>query len=79
MAGNDVSVIYSGNVVQADLLKSVLEGNGIQAVLQDEYLGMMRPYAVGGVKVLVAESDLDEARRIVDDFVKNSTKWIHGE
>jgi hypothetical protein len=34
----------------------------------------MRPYAVpGGTKVLVAENDLDEARTIVGDFIKDST------
>jgi hypothetical protein len=35
----------------------------------------MRPYAVpGGIKLLVANSDLDEARRVVEDFVKDSTR-----
>jgi hypothetical protein len=28
------TVIYSGNMVQADLLKSILEGNGIQCVFR---------------------------------------------
>ena len=57
-----------------DLLKSILEVSGLQAVLEDEYLCRMRPYAVPGhVKVLVAKNDLDEARRIVEDFVKDST------
>jgi hypothetical protein len=43
-------------------------------VLQDEYVGTMRPYAVpGGVKVLVAASDVDKASRIVEDFIKDST------
>ena len=32
------------------------------------------PYAVpGGVKVLVAENDVVEARKIVEDFIKDST------
>jgi len=73
MPHEDFSVIYSGNMYQADLLKSLLEGSGIQAVLGDEYLGRMVPCAVGAVKVLVAKNDLDKARTIVEDFVKNST------
>ncbi len=73
MPQEDFSVVYSGNVYQVVLLKSLLECSGIQAVLDDEYLGRMVPYAVGAVKVLVAENDLGEARRIVEDFVKDST------
>jgi hypothetical protein len=42
-------------------------------MLQDEYVGRMRPYSVpGGVKVLVTVSEVDKANRIVDDFYKNS-------
>ena len=35
------SVVYSGNIVQADLLKCLLERDGIQAFLEDEFLGRM--------------------------------------
>ena len=57
-------------MVQADLLKSILEGSGIQCVLQDEYLGRMYPYAIpGGVKVLVPNYNFDEARKIVENFL----------
>ena len=74
MQDENFSVIYSGNIVQVDFIKSVLEGSGIQCVLQDEYLGRMRPYAVpGGIKVLVPNADVDKARRIVEKFVKDST------
>ncbi len=56
-----------------DLLKSLLEGSGIHAVLEDEFLLRMVPYAVpGGVKGLVRAADLGKARRI-EDFIKNST------
>ena len=73
MPHSEFSIVYSGYIVQADLLKSVLEGTGIRVVLEDEYIGRMRPYAVGGVKLLVANADVDKARRIVEDFVKDST------
>ena len=46
MPHDDFTVVYSGNIVQVDLLKSILEGSGIQCVLQDEYVGRMRAYAV---------------------------------
>ena len=38
-------------------------------LLQDEYVGRMRPDAVpGGIKLLVATVDLDDARKIVPGF-----------
>jgi len=74
MPHDDLTVIYSGNIVQVDLLKSILEGSGIECVLQDEYVGRMRPYAVpGGIKVLVATKDIEKARPIVEQFVRDST------
>ena len=62
MPKGDFAVVYCGNIVQVDFLKSLLEGSGIQCVLQDEYVGRMRPYAVpGGIKVLVPNADVDKA------------------
>jgi hypothetical protein len=72
MATCDFTVIYSGASSQADLIKSLLEGSGIQAALEDEFLGRMVPYAIpGGVKVLVANADAKRARSIVEDFIKD--------
>ena len=45
MPREDFSIVYQGDSVQADLLKSILEGSGMQVVLEDEYLGRMYPYA----------------------------------
>jgi hypothetical protein len=70
MGRDDFSVVYSGDSIQADLLKSLLEGSGIQAVLEDEFLGRMYPFAVpGGVKVIVPNAEVDEARRIVEKYL----------
>jgi len=75
MPTDDFAVISSGASFQADLLKSLLEGKGIRAILKDEFLGRMVPYAVpGGIKVLVAAGDVRNARKIVEDFIKDSTK-----
>ena len=70
MPREDFSIVYQGDSVQADLLKSILEGSGMQVVLEDEYLGRMYPYAIlGGVKVLVQNDEFDEARQIVEQFL----------
>jgi Putative prokaryotic signal transducing protein len=74
----DFSIVYSGTIVQADLLKCLLEGAGIQAVLQDEFLGTIAPYVspggAGAVKVLVWNSDMDQARSIVEDFSRQTAR-----
>ena len=72
-------VIYSGNIVHADLLKCVLEGEGIDSFLEDQFIGTIAPYAAsaggaGAVKVLVTERDKDRALKIVDDFLKSNDR-----
>jgi hypothetical protein len=44
MSHTDFVVIYRGNIVQADLLKTLLEGEGIAATLADEFVGMIAPH-----------------------------------
>jgi hypothetical protein len=55
-----------------------LEGKGIPARLEDEFVGMIAPYAAaaggaGAVKVIITTRDVDKARPIVEDFVQDST------
>jgi hypothetical protein len=72
----DFSIVYSGTIVQADLLKCLLEGAGIHAMLENEFIGTIAPYVspggAGAVKVLVAKSDMDQARSIVEDFEESN-------
>ena len=50
-----LSIIYAGSIVQADLLKCLLEGRGIEVFLQDETIGTLFPYyaAPGGAGLCV--------------------------
>ena len=72
MLHEDFSIVYSGTIVHADLLKCLLEGAGIHAVLENEFIGMIAPYVspggAGAVKVLVGNSEIDTARPIVEGF-----------
>jgi hypothetical protein len=79
MLHEDFCVVYSGNIVQADLLKCVLEGEGIETFLEDEFVGMIAPYVsssggAGAVKVVVPSRNIDAARRIVEDFLKTNDR-----
>lgn len=73
----DPVVIFSGHTVECAFLKSVLDGRGISAFLQDEIMGGTEPFwaanvgETGGVKVIVAARDAEAADRIVQDFLKN--------
>jgi hypothetical protein len=71
-------IVYSGNIVQAEFVKSLLEGAGIRCFLKDEFIGTIAPWyaapgGVGAVKVVVREDDLDKAEAIVQDFLNSST------
>jgi hypothetical protein len=79
MEEESLEVIYYGNSWRADLVKCLLEGQGINVFLQDETLGKLLPWytaagGAGAVKVLVAESEIEAARPIVDDFMKSEAK-----
>jgi predicted Zn-ribbon and HTH transcriptional regulator len=54
--------------VEAHLVRSRLEAAGLQAFLTDEHIVSVQwlySSAVGGVKVVVPEADLEEAREIL--------------
>ena len=74
----DWVVVYSGNIVEADLLKCLLDGEGVHS-LQNENIGMIAPYlspAGAGVKLAVDRIDLEKARPIVEDYVTNKSRRL---
>jgi hypothetical protein len=63
-----VTVGTYGTTFEANLVKGKLEANDIDAVLDDENMVNVNPFLtnmLGGVKVLVPESELEEARRVL--------------
>ncbi len=69
-------IVFSGNATDAQMIKIYLESMGIQAFVQDEMSGTLAPFAtspggIGAVKVVVAMKNLDEAKKIVQDFLNN--------
>lgn len=79
MDEDHLSIVYAGNIVQADLLKCLLEGQGIEVFLRDETVGMLAPWytapgGAGAVKVLIRNSKVQEARPIVEDFMKTEAE-----
>jgi hypothetical protein len=55
---------------EAHLLRLRLNESGIAAFIQDEHITQLHPWraaAIGGVRVQVAESDFEEAKRILSE------------
>ena len=57
----------------AHLFRSFLSSEGIDAYVYDEYIAQLAWHytlAVGGVRVTVADEDLESARALYDDYMK---------
>jgi hypothetical protein len=76
MKKNDPAVpveVFAGSIMQAEMLKSLLENAQIQTFLQDENAGTLVPWytapgGAGSVKVIVSSADYEKARSVVGEF-----------
>ena len=71
--------VFAGTVVQATLVKSLLENAEVEAYLKDEFSGTLYPWhttpgGIGAVKVFVSSVDLEKARIVVDEYESNLNK-----
>jgi hypothetical protein len=75
MKGGEFVDIYSGSEVRVIMLKGLLEEKGIDSVVQNEYLSGITSGMGGGavntVKLKVHEDDSENAKSVVEDFIKN--------
>jgi hypothetical protein len=65
--------IFAGTIIQAEMLKDLLENEGITAFLKDEIIGTRSAIWTpsGGVRVIVSDLDFVKAKLIVDEYEKN--------
>lgn len=63
-------------IVEADIIKSILEENDIKCVLLDKHMGTIYPAVVldSGIRVMVEKEDSDEAREIIEEYLKAEKK-----
>ncbi len=71
--------IFSGNIMEAEMLKNILENEEIEAFLNDEFIGAIAPWytapgGLGSVKVIVSSLDAAKAKLIVEEFEKSNSK-----
>jgi hypothetical protein len=68
---HEFAIAYTGNIVEAEFAKSLLDAAGIPCYLKDEAIGTLAPWIispVGAVKVVVKASDLERAKPIIEDM-----------
>ena len=61
-------VVFSGNRMEAEILKGALEANGIPSMIKDESLSTVTsPYLMAGgtAKLLVHPDDEEDARSLI--------------
>jgi hypothetical protein len=67
-----VEVFIAQGEVQAQLIRAMLEGDGIESMFQGEAIRLTHGITVDGlaeVKILVREEDEDRAREIIETFL----------
>ncbi len=72
----DPVVVFAGTIMQAEMLKSLLEDTEIEAFLKDEAMGTIAPWyassgGIASVKVVVSKDDYEKAMLVVAEFEKN--------
>jgi hypothetical protein len=66
--------LYEGTLYECQMIKNLLENEGIESSLNNEILGtrggsLFRQ--AGGVKIVVSDDNYDKARMIVNEFEKS--------
>jgi hypothetical protein len=68
--------VFTGTILQAEMVKSLLENAEIETFLFDEIIGTLGPWwtapgGAGSVRVFVSSPDLDKATLVVKEYERN--------
>jgi hypothetical protein len=68
--------VFAGTLMQASMVKSLLENAEIEAFLKDGIIGSTNPWhaapgGVGAVKVFVSSVDFETANQIMAEYESN--------
>lgn len=77
-----VTIANVAEIAEAQLIRSVLEGHGITAVIPHESTAEIAPpylWASGGIQVQVAEADVATAKSILATTMKDAEAAIERE
>ncbi len=67
--------IFAGPIMEAQMVKSLLENAEIETYLQDEYVGTLVPWQASGggansVKIIISSEDLEKAQIVLNEYHK---------
>lgn len=54
------------NAIEAEMHRQVLENEGVRAYVVDENMGSMFHVAVGGVRLMVDDADVEKAETVLN-------------
>jgi Putative prokaryotic signal transducing protein len=65
--------LYDGTLFECQMIKNLLENDGIESFLKDEIIGTRSPgwRPGGGVKLIVSDFDYEKAKKIVNTYEKS--------
>lgn len=69
--------VFAGTMMQAGMIQSLLESEGIQTYLKDGIMGTLVPWytspgGAGAVKILVEAGDADRALQLIGEYERNA-------
>lgn len=73
MKDSQLTVIFKGNPVEAEMIKNMLVEHGIRAILKNQLMGSIAPWHVspGGfdpVEVEILANNKEEALKLIEEF-----------
>jgi len=74
MSNKLIEVARLFDPINAHILRGLLEVEGIKVEIFDEYFSSLTPVdrtIVGGIKLLVLDSDIEKAEPIIEKFYEN--------
>lgn len=79
---DDLKNVFTGSVLEANFIKSLLEENGIAAMVRNTMgESLVAGWVSGGPEdagiVYVIENHEDEAKRIIEDYLLNKDGFEH--
>lgn len=75
MKSDQYKKVFEGSAIEADLIKNMLEDNGISAIIKDDMMSQVFPlYVASGelkpVKVYIDRENFDRGQELVDIYIK---------
>lgn len=67
-----ITEIFEGDSFQSQMVKNLLENEGIESFLKNEIIARSPVFRGGsGVKVMISELDYEKAKSIVEEYKKS--------